>query len=285
MENRNLPKKKKTPVKKSNLQEKLGYFFLILGFLSFFGFVIGYQYRYQIYRWIKNSDSIFQSAHSNRKLTVHDIRNRKILSNHIDKTFGIDISHYNDNIVWNDVKWIYEEYPINFVIVRSSMGINTKDITYRENWDALHNSRFVRGAYHYYRPDEPSTEQAQNFINTVQLSSGDLPPILDIEKLPKHQSINQLKNGIRNWIDIVERHYGVKPIIYSGQHYFDTYLSPEFNDCVLWIANYNSWIKDPQSHWTVWQFSEKGLVNGIKGHVDLNVFNGNLDDLNQLRIE
>lgn len=277
--------KKNNSTKIFDYKETLGCFFLLLGLLAFVGSIVGYKYRYQIYNLIKNRTSFFQSAHSDRHTSIHDIRNRKILSNHIDKVFGIDISHYQSHIKWNDVKWIYEAYPIHFVIVRSTRGTDAIDLTYRENWDALHHSHFVRGAYHYYRPDEPSTLQAQNFINTVKLSPGDLPPIIDIENLPKHLSINDLKKGIRNWIDIVESHYGVKPIIYSGQHYFDSYLSPEFNDCVLWIANYNTWINDPQSHWSVWQFSEKGYVNGIKGHVDLNVFNGDLENLNQLRIQ
>lgn len=277
---------KKIKSSKNSLKSKDVFlsFIFILGCLVIFGSVIGYQYKYQIYSWLKNRSSVIPPSNS-PSTSLHDIRNKKILSNHTDKIFGIDISHYQSNVKWNDVRWIYEDYPIHFVIVRSTMGTNTKDLTYSKNWKSLHNSHFIRGAYHYYRPDESSTEQAQNFINTVKLFPGDLPPILDIEKNPKNQSINQMKVGIRNWLDIVERHYGVKPILYAPHKYFDNYLSPEFNDCVIWIANYNTWISTPQSHWTVWQFSEKGKVNGINGHVDLNIFNGNLEDLNKLRIK
>lgn len=279
-----ISKKKKSSKRSNPSKDVLVAFLFIFTFLLIIGSLIGYKYKNQIYRWMKKHNLENFSSNYSSPPTIHDIRNRKILSNHIDKTFGIDISHYQDNIKWSEVTWIYDDYPINFIIVRSTMGIDTKDNTYRENWAALNNSRFIRGAYHYYRPDESSTEQAQNFISTVNLVTGDLPPILDIEHLPKNQSINQLKVGIRNWLDIVERHYGVKPIIYSGQHYFDNYLSPEFNDCVIWIANYNSWVHGPESHWAMWQFSEKGRVKGIKGLVDLNVFNGDLQDLNQLRI-
>ena len=31
--------------------------------------------------------------------------------------------------------------------------------------------------------------------------------------------------------------------------------------------------------WTFWQYSEKGRINGINANVDLNVFNGSLEDL------
>ena len=47
---------------------------------------------------------------------------------------------------------------------------------------------FLRGAYHYFRPNENSTLQAQNFIKNVKLQPGDLPPILDIEKISNIQS-------------------------------------------------------------------------------------------------
>lgn len=278
-------KKRKASKRSYNIKDVIGFFFLIIGFLAVIGSLLGYKYKSQIFRWIRNHNSVIQSSDSTPFTTAYDIRNRKILSKHIEKTFGIDISHYQSSINWREVSWIYDDYPIHFVIVRSTMGVSTKDLTYRNNWSELNNSRFIRGAYHYYRPDEPSTEQAHNYISTVNLVPGDLPPILDIENLPKNQSINQLKVGIRNWLDLVERHYGVKPIIYSGQHYFENYLSPEFNDCVIWIANYNTWISDPKPHWTMWQFSEKGRVKGIKGYVDLNVFNGDLQELNQLRIK
>jgi lysozyme len=285
MKKTKLSSRKKTSKNSLSSKDILGFSLLVIGFFVIMGSLVGYNYKRQIYIWYRNHNSSSQITGSSFKTSIHDIRNRKILSKHIDMTFGIDISHYQDNIKWKDVTWIYEEYPIHFVIVRSTMGIDTKDLTYTKNWNELHRSRFIRGAYHYYRPDESSTEQAQNFINTVKLLPGDLPPILDIEKLPRNQSINQLKVGIRNWLDIVERHYGVKPIIYSGQSYFDDYLYPEFNDCVIWIANYNTWVTDIQSQWTVWQFSEKGKVNGIKGLVDLNIFNGDLEELNELRIK
>jgi lysozyme len=40
-----------------------------------------------------------------------------------------------------------------------------------------------RGAYHYYRPNENSLEQATLFIKTVSLKKVDVP-VLDIERLP-----------------------------------------------------------------------------------------------------
>ena len=35
----------------------------------------------------------------------------------------------------------------------------------------------------------------------------------------------------------------------------------------------------------MWQFTEKGYVNGIEGNVDLNVYNGNYDDFVKITLK
>lgn len=106
------------------------------------------------------------------------------------------------------------------------------------------------------------------------MSKGDLPPILDIEKLPETQSIDSLKVGLKRWLTKIEKHYKVKPIIYSGESYYNDFLKEEFSAYPFWIANYNFWRKEMDDSWLLWQFTEKAQVNGINGLVDVNVFNG-----------
>ena len=48
-------------------------------------------------------------------------------------------------------------------------------------------------------------------MKNVKLKKGDLPPVLDIEKLPKNQSLDSLKVGLKRWLLRVENCYGVKP--------------------------------------------------------------------------
>ena len=71
-------------------------------------------------------------------------------------------------------------------------------------------------------------------IEAAKLSAKEL-----IEKLPKNQSIANLKLGLKRWLHAVESHYGVKPIIYSGESYYEDFLKEEFGDYLFWIANYN----------------------------------------------
>ena len=116
--------------------------------------------------------------------------------------------------------------------------------------------------------------QAKNFIATVKLQKGDLPPVLDIEQLPKNQSLDSLKVGLRRWLVKVEDHYKKKPIIYSGEKYYENFLKEEFSDYTFWIANYNFFVEDMKEDWLFWQFTEKATVGGIKGNVDVNIYNG-----------
>jgi lysozyme len=198
---------------------------------------------------------------------------------------GIDVSHYQGMINWDQVKTI-DDKPISFVFIRATQGDDSNDKYFKYNWKHAKENGFVRGAYHYYRPDENSLKQAERFIKRVYLEKGDLPPVLDIERFSKIQSNQSLRNGLKKWLDTVEEHYGVRPIIYSGASHYKDLLSHEmFKDYIFWIANYNK-VGRPLNDkiWTFWQFTENGKVNGIEGNTDLNVFKGEKAQLEQLLI-
>lgn len=242
---------------------------------------IGYHYRDGLAYYLGfKTDKIIKEEADKKRLS--DVRNFQILSKHEGKIVGIDVSEYQGNILWDSVRNIESTFSIQFVIVRSTAGKNRVDAKFHQNWKAAKKQKIIRGAYHYYRPNENSLEQAELFIKTVKLKKGDLPPILDIEKLPKNQSIDSLKVGLKRWLKRVEKHYGEKPIIYSGESYYNDFLEEEFAEYNFWIANYNFFVESIKDEWLMWQFTEKGTVTGIKGNVDVNIFNGNLQ---QLRIQ
>jgi len=215
---------------------------------------------------------------------AHIQRNLDLMRRHDDYLYGIDISQYQGKVNWIEVNTIHDEIPLDFVFIRASMGEKRKDRRFDENWQAAASRTKLRGAYHYFRPNENSRRQARNFIETVQLKPGDLPPVLDIEERPRRQPMDSLKVGLKRWLDEVEAHYGVQPILYSGDSYFTDFLEKEFSNYVLWIANYNFWVDKPKKHWHFWQFSERGSVRGIKGNVDINMFKGDMEDLEDLAI-
>lgn len=240
-----------------------------------------YRHSVQYYYHVLFDKEIKESTSEKSK---HDARNILLMQAHSDKSFGIDVSQYQGKILWDSVSLINEKFPIDYIFVRATMGENARDSRFQRNWEGVESINKLRGAYHYFRPNENSIKQANNFIKTVKLKPGDLPPVLDIEERPRRQSMDSLRVGLKRWLDRVEAHYNVRPIVYSGDSYFTDFLEKEFKDYKLWIANYNFWVESPKAHWDIWQFSEKGSVKGIKGFVDLNMYQSDVEDLEKLSI-
>lgn len=195
--------------------------------------------------------------------------------------FGIDISHYNGIIDWSLVKT--SQHPIKFVFVRATMGKDGVDKRYRQNIQAAEDEGYIVGTYHYYRPNENSTEQFNHFKKHAVMKKGHLLPVLDIEEESRFGKEN-LRKGIQNWLNLAEQEYGVKPIIYTGRVFYRQNLQGYFNDYPLWIASYAPKSKLQGINWDFHQFSERVRVKGIDGFVDGNDFNGELQDLDNFRI-
>ena len=281
---------RRKPVIRRKLRKKAAFFsgkllrYLIIGFFVLLFLGVGYHYRdgFLYYLGFKSYKLRYEQAEAKR---ISDVRNYQVLENHKGKAIGLDVSEYQGEIDWTLVKNIEDTYPLEFVLIRATAGNNREDIQFRKNWLAAKKRKMIRGAYHYYRPNENSLEQARIFIKTVQLQKGDLPPVLDIEKLPKEQSLDGLKKGLKRWLKAVEAHYKVKPIIYTGEKYYDDFLKEEFSDYLFWIANYNFYREKIQEDWLFWQFTEKASVSGIKGNVDVNIYNGDVEQLRFITIE
>lgn len=230
----------------------------------------------------------FRSKHTieNTNATkAEEVRIFQVLKKHEKKVIGFDVSEYQGEINWEETKIVEDTFQLKFVFIRATAGKDKTDTHFRKNWKSSKENGLIRGAYHYYRPNENSIQQAANFINTVKLQKGDFPPVLDIENLPKTQSIDSLKVGLKRWLTKIEKHYNVKPIIYSGESYYKDFLAEEFKGYTFWIANYNFFVEDLKDHWTIWQFTEKGTVPGIEGPVDINIYNGTPKMLNYMLLQ
>ena len=228
-----------------------------------------YQFRNQLNDYFKSDFASNYQIDKNVKERI-----TKVLNAHKDRAIGIDVSQFQGTIDWEQAKAVDDGLPLTFVFVRATAGNDKKDHQFDTNWQKAKEHNFIRGAYHYYRPNENSIEQATNFIKTVALNKGDLPPVLDIEQLPKDQSMDSLKKGLKRWLDRVETHYGIRPIIYSGEKYYTDFLKKEFSDYTFWVANYNDWVGTIKEDWAFWQFTEKAAIPGISERVDLNIYNG-----------
>lgn len=198
---------------------------------------------------------------------------------------GIDISHHQGNIKWEKVANAkIDDEPIAFVMIKATEGKSHLDENFNDNFYQAREYGFIRGAYHYFSPSVSGKEQAQHYLHQVHLGEGDLPPILDIEEIG-NLTFTQLQKQVLDWLRIVEEQYDVAPIIYTGLKFKETYLSSiEFDRYPFWIAHY--YVKEVgyKGEWRFWQHTDVGHIDGIRGSVDLDIYNGSMYDLRHLTI-
>ena len=199
---------------------------------------------------------------------------------------GIDISHYQGEIDWEQLKnAMIEGCPVRFVIIKSTEGASRLDDHFRENFNQVRDYGFIRGVYHFWSNKSSAREQAYYFLDKVHLTEGDLPPVLDIEHKPADKSVDDFQRDVLTWLHIVEDRYHVKPIIYTYYKFKEKYLSaPVFDDYPYWIAHYYVDKVQYQGKWKFWQHTDAGKLPGIKGYVDFNIYNGSFYDLRKLCI-
>lgn len=197
---------------------------------------------------------------------------------------GIDVSHHQGPIDWEAVKATESQaHPIRFAFMKATEGGDYKDRRFADNFREAREVGLVRGAYHFYNPNTDPIRQADFFISQVTLEKGDLAPVLDIERKPRNKA--QLQADLIKFLNRLEQHYGVRPIIYTSYRYMERYLdSPEFARYPLWIAHYYVEALSYEGSWQFWQHTDYGTVPGITESVDLNVFNGSLSELLQYTI-
>lgn len=185
---------------------------------------------------------------------------------------GVDVSHYQNRINWHQVAASGKK----FAFCKATGGITFTDPQFQNNWQQIKGAGMTRGAYHFFDPDDDAQKQADHFIATVTLESGDLPPVLDIE-VEQGQSPAEIDEEITVWLKAIEAHYHVKPIIYSDYSFLKRDLPEGFCDYPLWLAEYTS--KTPGGvacwdKWDFWQYSAEGKVDGISGNVDVDKYSG-----------
>lgn len=230
--------------------------------------------------------------------------------------FGIDISRFQHSIDWTNLylrsdslgrvakngwekgiesrfftnKTLNYYQPVQFVIMKSTDGAYQTDPFYYRNVKAARGANLIVGVYHFLR-FEPVEEQISNFIANVDMVRGDLPPVLDIEDDSRDHALtthtDEYVAMALRWLQAIEQHYGVRPMIYMSKNTFLKYGDgtglEKYNK---WIANYNKTAEHPDiDDWRFWQFSCTGSVGGIqykdKSHVDMDVFNGNVIQLRE----
>ncbi|MDT3424840.1 GH25 family lysozyme M1 (1,4-beta-N-acetylmuramidase) [Paenibacillus forsythiae] len=196
---------------------------------------------------------------------------------------GLDVSHHNGQIDWSRVA----DEGYHFVFIKASEGKKFRDNKFAGNLQGAREAGLLAGAYHFLNAVTPENArlEADNFASAIEEAGGisqlDMPPVMDYENNPGKLAPEEIREVARAFLDELEVLTGCRPMIYTGS-YFSSNFDSSFSDYKLWIAKYSS--KPPQNiqawnNWDIWQYTESGAIPGINGNVDLNYYNGSIEEL------
>lgn len=193
---------------------------------------------------------------------------------------GIDVSANNGHIDWGRVA----KSGVRFAYIKVSEG----DYLNPQAAADAHNAKaagLLVGAYCFVSPKAGRTggQEADLFLARALkaglLSKGCLRPVADIEvtRLPVGRPSRRYDY---QFLARIIKVTGVKPFVYTGSWFWDGVLGARnSHGCPLWLAAYTTTWKRyiPQGFKrgvSIHQWTDKGTVPGIAGHVDLDTYLG-----------
>ena len=190
---------------------------------------------------------------------------------------GIDVSKHNGSIDWNKVK----ADGIDYAIIRGGYGNSYVDPYFKDNIEGATKAGLKVGVYwfSYSTSVEKARQEAEKCLEVISPYKDKItyPVFYDFEYASVDYAAKQgvtvtksLATDMANTFINRIASAGYDTGLYSNQdfssRYFDTSI---LNSNNLWIAQYTSKCTYSKPY-MMWQYSEKGSVNGIKGNVDLN---------------
>jgi lysozyme len=201
---------------------------------------------------------------------------------------GLDVSHYQGAINWSLVG--AHSSNISFVSMKATEGTTYTDPDFSFNWKGAQDANIIKTAYHFAHPAESAVDQANYFVDAVISAGGysnnsTLQLMLDLEDADK-QTPATVWAWVQAFAAAVKLRTGKPILIYTGYYFWRDSVGDPLNnlDAPLWIAAYIPTPLVPQAWaaWTFWQHADNGNVPGVNGGVDVDYFNGSLQDLEKL---
>lgn len=189
---------------------------------------------------------------------------------------GIDVSHFQGDINW---PMVAQNPKVRFAYIKATEGYGYTDSHFKRNYRGACSSGIEVGVYHVFTMKNSGLRQYQYFKRAVGKRMGSLVPMVDLEydKIGSAHP-DSLRAHLMDFCQQLEKDFGCRPLIYSTRRVYDDMLHPAFSEYPLWIARYGS---PPVLHsrrkYSLWQFTERGHINGIDEDVDFNRFANGAD--------
>lgn len=191
---------------------------------------------------------------------------------------GMDVSKYQGEVDWRAVRGS----GMAFAYVKATEGGDRVDDGFMDNWRGARAAGIPRGAYHFYYFCRPAAEQAAWFIANVPNDPAALPPVLDMEWNPASPTCRlrpppeTVHAEMKTFLDIVGAHYGKRPIVYTSVDFYDDNRLADFHGYHWWLRSVAAHPHDRYDDrpFLFWQYTGTGIVPGVDGDADINVFHG-----------
>ncbi len=197
---------------------------------------------------------------------------------------GIDLSEKNGSIDWVQVG----SGDIHFAYIKATEALDIVDSNFKFNMKAAQNAGILTGAYHWLHPGLHVGQQLELFVKTVADFRGLLPPVVCLQT--SLTSLEEMEKNIKAFLALLEKKVGVKPVIYTSDTFWSTYL-PQSG----WGCDYPLWIDKPGTMWpaqlwpwagwTFWQNSYQIRLPGIPLNLGSNWFIGTLEEMRSMVIQ
>ena len=192
-----------------------------------------------------------------------------------DGVFGIDVSKWNGNIDWNAVK----NSGVSYVIIRcgfrgSTQGALIEDAMFRKNIEGAQAAGLNVGVYFYTQAvnEVEAVEEASMVLALVQKYRISYPIFIDTEASGGRADriSKETRTAVCRAFCETIRNAGYTPGIYASKSWFTDKLSmSSLSAYKIWVAQYAA-KPTYTGRYDLWQYSDKGTINGISGKVDVN---------------
>ena len=196
---------------------------------------------------------------------------------------GIDVSKHQGNIDWTKVAADGVEFAFIRVGLRGygTEGKLVEDEYFEQNIKGALQAGIKVGVYFYSQAitDAELLEEANLVLEKVKPYNIELPIVFDVEKVSGGKGrANELSVEERTRLTALfcqtVQDAGYKPMIYHNMEMGTLMLDlGQLEQYDKWFAYYNDDLYYPYAY-KVWQYSEKGAVDGINEEVDLNIWFG-----------
>ena len=189
---------------------------------------------------------------------------------------GIDVSSWQGDINFEKVK----ESGIDFIMIRCGFrNLTNADIVedkkFKYNISEAIKYDIPVGVYFYStaRNELEAMEEASFVLNLIMDYKITYPVAYDFEmfdeKRTKGVSAERINKNAKAFLEYIEEH-GYEGMMYSNLTAINDYWNiSDFSEYELWFAHYVD-KSSYEGEYGMWQYSDKGRVDGIVGNVDLN---------------